>query len=132
MSDQYTNEKLSEIEQNIISGIDKHDAFLKDIEDLAGHITDKLVGNNHTKAKFQDTEYVFSLSCNKETKEIMLMRTDPIKFLIGNGKYRPAIFRGEWDMNFTYRENVYMVVKTALCSAAGIINIDALTESQDE
>ncbi len=132
MSELYTEEKLAEIENNILTGIDKEQAFLKEIEDMAWRIAHQLVkGKNHIRQDFQDTEYVFSLDADKATKILTLMRTNPIKLALGNGHYMPAVFRAEWDNTFTYEENVYMLVKTSLCSAAGIINTESITETDD-
>ena len=132
MNQEYTEEKLFEIENDILSGIDKDNAFLKEIETIAEHLAHQFIsGKNHIRYDFQDTNYIFSLDKDPGTKEMVLMRTDPIKMMLGNGHYIPAIFRAEMDDTFTYEENVYMLIKTALCSAAGIINTDALTETND-
>ena len=133
LNNEYTEEKLAEIEQNILDGIDKENAFLKEIETIAEHLAHQFVaGKNHIHYDFQDTDYIFSLSADRATKSMVLMRTDPIKMAIGNGHYRPAIFRSEWDMSYTYEENVYILIKAALCSAAGIINMDNLSETDDD
>jgi hypothetical protein len=133
MNNEYTEEKLAEIENNILSGLDKEQVFLQEIENIAAHIAHQFVsGKNHIRYTFQETEYIFSLDADKDLKIITLLRTDPIKMNLGNGHYVPAIFRLEWDTTYTYEENVYALVKTALCSAAGIINTDALTETNDD
>ena len=62
-----------------------------------------------------DTTYIFSLSYDPSRKELVLFRTDPIKLAIAGGKYRPAIARAERDNDFSYYENVYALVKAALC-----------------
>ncbi len=132
MNNEYTEEKLAEIEQDIISGLDKEKNFLKEIEDIARFITKEfLSGKHHVNYDFQDKKYIFSLEADKNSGQIILMRTDPIKLMIGNGHYVPAIFRAEYDKSFTYEENIFMVVKTSLCSAAGIIHTDLLTEEED-
>lgn len=123
-----TKEQIDQIEQDMINGIDKEKAQMVEIEMLARSITSRLVVLNNTKEKFMGTDYIFTLNFNKDTKEIVVMRTDPIKFKIAGYKYRPGIFRAYMDENFTYEENVYMVVKAALCSKAGLIRVEEMNK----
>ena len=121
---EYTEEDLKKIEDSLIKQIDDEETFLQEIENLAKSIAERLEKQNHIREEFLDTEYIFSIGCNKETKIMTLFRTNPVKMVIAPDKYRPASFQCEFDLKFTYFENVYMLVKAALCSAAGIINVE--------
>lgn len=121
-----SEERIAEIQQELSNNVDKENDFLKEIEKLSASIAHRLLKNNHTRESFMGTEYIFNLVCDKSKKQITVMRTDPIKLSIGMGHYRPGIFVGEWDDRFTLEENVYVVVKAALCSKAGIINVEEL------
>ena len=121
-----SEERIAEIQQELSNKVDKENDFLKEIEKLSASIAHRLLKDNHTRESFMGTEYIFNLICDKSKKQITVMRTDPVKFSLGMGHYRPGIFVGEWDDRFTLEENVYVVVKAALCSKAGIINIEEL------
>lgn len=121
-----SEERIAEIQQELSNNVDKENDFLKEIEKLSVSIAHRLLKNNHTRESFMGTEYIFNLVCDKSKKQITVMRTDPVKLSIGMGHYRPGIFVGEWDDRFTLEENVYVVVKAALCSKAGIINVEEL------
>lgn len=121
-----SEERIAEIQQKLSNNVDKENDFLKEIEKLSASIAHRLLKNNHTRESFMGTEYIFNLICDKSKKQITVMRTDPVKLSIGMGHYRPGIFVGEWDDRFTLEENVYVVVKAALCSKAGIINVEEL------
>lgn len=127
---EYTEEQINSIEKKIMDGMSEEDNKLKEIELMSESIAKRLIDKNHTKETIDGTEYIFSLNYDKTEKRITVMRTDPIKLLLANGKYHPAIFTGEWDLSFTFQENVYMVVKTALCHAAGMID-KVITEQDD-
>lgn len=124
-------EKIREIEQNMIEGIDKEAEQMAEIEMLATSITNRLILMNHTREKFMGTDYIFTLSFDKSTKEIVVMRTDPIKFKIAGFKYKPGIFKAYMDESFTFEENVFMVVKAALCSKAGLIKVDEMSDKTE-
>ena len=126
----YSEEEINSIEKKILDGMSEEDNKLKEIELMSESITKRLIDKNHTRETIDGTEYIFSLNYDKTEKRITVMRADPVKLLIANGKYRPAIFTGEWDFSFTFEENVYMVVKTALCHAAGMID-KVITEQDD-
>lgn len=121
-----SEERIAEIQQELSNNVDKENDFLKEIEKLSASIAHRLLKNNHTRESFMGTEYIFNLVYDKSKKQITVMRTDPVKLSIGMGHYRPGIFVGEWDDRFTLEENVYVVVKAALCSKAGIINVEEL------
>lgn len=121
-----SEERIAEIQQELSNNVDKENDFLKEIEKLSASIAHRLLKDNHTRESFMGTEYIFNLVCDKSKKQITVMRTDPVKLSIGMGHYRPGIFVGEWDDRFTLEENVYVVVKAALCSKAGIINVEEL------
>ena len=121
-----SEERIAEIQQELSNNVDKENDFLKEIEKLSASIAHRLLRDNHTRESFMGTEYIFNLVCDKSKKQITVMRTDPVKLSIGMGHYRPGIFVGEWDDRFTLEENVYVVVKAALCSKAGIINVEEL------
>lgn len=121
-----TEEKIAQIQHEIESGMDKENALLKEIEDLSESVTGRLMQKNHVSESFMGVQYIFSLDANKEEKKITVMRTNPIKLAIAGAKYRPGIFTADWDEEFTYFENVYAAVKAAICSAAGIINVEEL------
>lgn len=121
-----SEERIAEIQRELSNNVDKENDFLKEIEKLSASIAHRLLKDNHTRESFMGTEYIFNLVCDKSKKQITVMRTDPVKLSIGMGHYRPGIFVGEWDDRFTLEENVYVVVKAALCSKAGIINVEEL------
>lgn len=121
-----SEERIAEIQRELSNNVDKENDFLKEIEKLSASIAHRLLKDNHTRESFMGTEYIFNLVCDKSKKQITVMRTDPVKLSIGMGHYRPGIFVGEWDDCFTLEENVYVVVKAALCSKAGIINVEEL------
>lgn len=120
----YSEEKLLEIQQDLENQMDKEDDFLKEIEKLSESIAKRLMDKPHVKEHFMDADYIFSLSYDEMRKELVLFRTDPVKFAIAGGKYRPAILRVGIDDNFSYYENVYALVKAALCSKAGRIEVE--------
>ena len=121
-----TEEQIFQIQHEIESGMDKENALLAEIEQLADSITNRLMKTNHVPETFMGVKYIFSLDANKEEKRITVMRTNPLKLAIAGGKYRPGIFTAEWNTEYTYYENVYAAVKAAICSAAGIINVEEL------
>ena len=121
-----SEERIAEIQQELSNNVDKENDFLKEIERLSASIAHRLLKDNHTRESFMGTEYIFNLVYDKSKKQITVMRTDPVKLSIGMGHYRPGIFVGEWDDRFTLEENVYVVVKAAICSKAGIINVEEL------
>lgn len=120
----YSEEQLDAIQQNLENQMDKEDDFLKEIEKLSESIAKRLMTKPHVKEHFMDADYIFSLSYDKARNELVLFRSDPVKFAIAGGKYRPAILRVESDSEFTYYENVYALVKAALCSKAGRIEVE--------
>lgn len=120
----YSEEKLLKIQRDIESKMEQEDDFLQEIEKLSGSIAKRLMDHPHVRERFMDTEYIFSLSYDETTKELVLFRTDPVKFAIAGSKYRPAIIRAERDNDFSYYENVYALVKAALCSKAGRIEVE--------
>lgn len=122
--EKYSEEKLLDIQRELESGMKKEDEFLKEIERLSGSIAKRLLDQNHVHERFMDTEYIFSLDYYEPTKELVLIRTDPVKLAIAGGKYRPAIARAERDEDFSYYENIYALVKAALCSKAGMIEVE--------
>ena len=124
----YSEEKIQQIEQNIMNHMQAEDDQLKEIEILAESIAKRLITNGHTKQEFQGTNYIWNMNASKVNKKIAVMCTDPVKFAIANDKYRPAIYTGEWDTDFTFEENVYMVVKAGLCSKAGRIQVEELKD----
>ena len=120
----YSEEDLLKVQQDLEQQMDKEDDFLQEIEKISASIAKRLMKENHVKEEFMDTTYIFSLSYDPSRKELVLVRTDPIKFAIAGGKYRPAIARAERDNDFSYYENVYALVKAALCSKAGRIQVE--------
>lgn len=121
-----SEEKISEIQQELMNQTDKENDFLKEIEKLSASIASRLIKDAHTHENFMGTDYIFNLNYDRAQKKITVMRTDPVKLRLAMGHYRPGIFVGEWDDNYTLEENVYAVVKAALCSKAGIINVEEL------
>ena len=121
-----TEEQIAQIQHEIESGMDKENQQLAAIEQLAESITSRLIQTNHVPESFMDTQYIFSLDASKDEKRITVMRTNPVKLAIAGAKYRPAVFTAEWNEEYTYFENVYAAVKAAICSAAGIINIEEM------
>lgn len=124
----YTEEQIQEIERELDKQIDNENEVLKEIEQQAESITKKLTMRNHVRDSFMGNEFYFSLGEDAKTKELVLTRTDPVVFAIAGPKYRPAIFRAQRDENFSMFENVYVLVKAALCSKAGIINVEEIEE----
>lgn len=122
----YSEEKIQEIENNIINHMQAEDDQLHEIELLAESITKKLIQNKHATQEFMGTKYIWNMDSSKVNKKIVVMCTDPVKFAIANGKYRPAIYTGDWDFDFTFEENVFMVVKAGLCSKAGRIQVEEM------
>ena len=120
----YSEEKLLEIQQDLENQMDKEDDFLKEIEKRSESIANRLMDKPHVKEHFMNADYIFSLSYDETRKELVLFRTDPVKFAIAGDKYRPAILRVGIDDNFSYYENVYALVKAALCSKAGRIEVE--------
>ena len=104
--------------------MEKEDDFLQEIEKISASIAKRLMNENHVKEEFMGTTYIFSLTFDETRKELVLVRTDPVKLAIAGGKYRPAIARAERDNDFSYYENVYALVKAALCSKAGRIQVE--------
>lgn len=120
----YSEEDLLKVQRDLEQQMDKEDDFLEEIEKLSASIAKRLMKENHVKEEFMDTTYIFSLSYDPSRKELVLVRTDPVKLAIAGGKYRPAIARAERDNDFSYYENVYALVKAALCSKAGRIQVE--------
>lgn len=127
MANTYSEEQISKIQQELMSNTDKENDFLKEIERLSASIASRLVKEKHTHEEFIGTDFIFNLNYDRAQKKITVMRTDPVKFKLAMGHYRPGIFVGEWDDHYTLEENVYAVVKAALCSKAGIINVEELS-----
>lgn len=123
MEQNLSEDRISEIQQELLQKVNQESDLMQEIESLAHSIAHRLIQKKHVKEYFLDQEYIFNLSYNRSRKEITVMRTDPVKLILGMGHYRPAIFRGEWDFHYTFEENVYAVVKAALCSKAGIIQV---------
>lgn len=121
---QYTEEEIQEIERELDRQVDEEDDLLSGIEELAEKITKKLMKTNHVREEFMGTTFIFSVAADRTARKVTLLRTDPIKLNLAGSRYRPAIFTSEWDDDYTYFENIYVVVKAALCSKAGIINIE--------
>ena len=121
-----SEERINQIQQGLEQQMDKEDDFLKEIEKLSQSIAHRLVKENHTHEYSMDTDYIFNLNSDRGNKIITVMCTDPVKFAIGNGHYRPCIARGEWDDRYTYEENVYVVVKGILCNKAGMVNVEEI------
>lgn len=64
MSQEYTEEKLNQIEENIISGMDKELNFEKEMEELSLSIASKLCKKKECDESFQDNEYHWCLIRN--------------------------------------------------------------------
>ena len=122
--EKFSEEKILQVQRELEQQMEKEDDFLQEIEKLSASIAKRLMKENHIKEYFMDTLYIFSLSFDETRKELVLVRTDPVKLAIAGGKYRPAIARAERDNDFSYYENVYALVKAALCSKAGRIEVE--------
>ena len=122
--EKFSEEKILQVQRELEQQMEKEDDFLQEIEKLSASIAKRLMDQNHVKERFMDTTYIFSLSYDETRKELVLVRTDPVKLAIAGGKYRPAIARAERDNDFSYYENVYALVKAALCSKAGRIEVE--------
>ena len=128
MEQNFTEEKINEIQEELMNTVDKENDLLKEIEILSESIAHRLVKFGHTREEFMGNEYIFNVQYNRSEKKVYVMRTDPTKFAIAMGHYTPGIFIAEYDDTFTLEENVYVAVKAALCSKAGMINIEELSE----
>jgi len=124
MGKKYTEAEIERIQNELSNQVEKENDFLTEIEQLSESIAHRLVQGRHTRERFLDTDFIFNLRYDDVRKIIYVMRTDPVKLAIGMGHYRPAIFAEEYNENLTMDENVYIAVKAALCSKAGIINVD--------
>ena len=124
----YSEEKINEIEKNIIDGMNAEDDAWAEIEQLSESITTKLIENGKTREKLYGTEYIFNIDSDKSEKRITVMCTDPIKLELANGHYVPCLANGEWDESYTYEENVFAVVKAIVSSKAGKIQVEELDD----
>ncbi len=124
MSEKYTETEIARIQNELNNQVDKENDFLTEIEQLSESIAHRLVVKNNTREHFMDTDFIFTWRFDDISKVVYVMRTDPVKLAIGMGSYRPGIFAEEYNENLTMEENIYIAVKAALCSKAGIINID--------
>ena len=124
MRKKYTETEIARIQNELNSQVEKENDFLTEIEQLSESIAHKLVLKNCVKEHFMDSDFIFNWKFDDIQKIIYVMRTDPVKLAIGMGSYRPGIFAEEYNENLTMEENIYIAVKAALCSKAGIINID--------
>lgn len=129
--EKFSEEKIQQIQHELESQMDKEDDFLKEVEHLSLSIAHRLIKETHTHEHFMGVDYIFNLNCDKANKIVTVMCTDPVKFAIGNGHYRPCIARGMWDDRYNYEENVYVVVKGILCNKAGIVNVEEINNSDD-
>lgn len=123
-----SEEKIQEIQQNILNGVQAEQDELTEIEMLAQSIANRLISKNHTTELFLGTQYIFNLNCDRSSKRITVMVTDPVKMQLANGHYKPMLLNGEWDDSFTFEENVYAVVKAGLCYKAGRMPIQETTD----
>ncbi len=124
MSKKYTETEIARIQNELTNQVEKENDFLTEIEQLSESIAHRLLMKNCTKEHFMDTDFIFNWKYDDIRKIVYVMRTDPVKLAIGMGSYRPGIFAEEYNENLTMEENIYIAVKAALCSKAGIINID--------
>ena len=122
--EKFSEEKILQVQRELEQQMEKEDDFLQEIEKISASIAKRLMNENHVKEEFMGTTYIFSLTFDETRKELVLVRTDPVKLAIAGGKYRPAIARAERDNDFSYYENVYALVKAALCSKAGRIQVE--------
>ena len=124
MGKKYTETEIAQIQNELLQNVEKENDFLTEIEQLAQSIAHRLLVKNNTKEDFMDTEFIFTWRYDDIRKILYVMRTDTLKLKLGMGSYRPGIFAEEYNDNLTMEENLYIAVKAALCSKAGIINID--------
>ena len=122
--EKFSEEQILQVQRELEQQMEKEDDFLQEIEKISASIAKRLMNENHVKEEFMGTTYIFSLTFDETRKELVLVRTDPVKQAIAGGKYRPAIARAERDNDFSYYENVYALVKAALCSKAGRIQVE--------
>lgn len=126
---QYSEEKLAQIERDIMSGIDKENQQEKEVEEMSISIGDRIIKNKHCREKFLDTEYVFTLFVlGQRNKILSVIVTDPWKMKIIGPKYRPMNVSAPLDLKYTYAQNVYTLVKAALLKKMGVIKVEELGE----
>lgn len=93
MNKEYTEEKLAEIEKNIISGIDQEINEEKELEELSLHISMHCIGKPY-KYEFNGTEYTWFVVPNAYTPnglgcKCFCYNNDKLK-IVGPNKYIPA------------------------------------------
>lgn len=119
INNQYTEEKIAEIEQNILSGIDRDIQEEKELEDIGLHIATNSL-NKVYKYKFNDTEYTWYCETNTQNVNAETYKPelgcrcycwDNNKLnIVGPNKYKPASAFCPY-----LSENPDPVVVSALC-----------------
>lgn len=127
MSQQYTEEKLAQIQNDIMSGMDKEKEQHREVEEMSISIGDRVLKNKHCREVFLDKEYVFTLTAlgQGSNQTLVLFVTDPFRMeIVGRTKYTPARYAAQLDLDYTYAQNVYTLVKAALFNKMGIIKVE--------
>jgi len=126
LTQEYTEEKLQEIENNIMSGMDKDVAWEEETNEIALSIAHSLLKNGVCTQPYMDKEYKWALRSDNNSATLFCF--DVLKFKIAGEKYRPLIANSEIDSQYTYEQNIATLVKSILYHKVGK---DILVEEDD-
>ena len=116
--------KLKEIEKELLNGIDNNIKTEKDINELSKQIAQSLYVNRKVKIEFQNIEYSFGYKLANKTVYITAANMD--KFKILQEKYIPYRATAELLPQVTEYETIRGVVEALLKRFAGIIEPEEL------
>lgn len=124
------NEKLMQIQQEIMKGLDEEKKIDEEIMNSSEEIASKLLSSNKAKAIIDNSNYTFiyrvinskkKASATKivDTKIIILTVANDIKYKISGNKYRPFFCTAEMDTSRNLKDNLKTVVEAFIRHKTG-------------
>ena len=132
MTREYTEEKLQEIEDRLMSGLEADEAREQEIDDLSLSIARRII-NEATTESFMGTPYKWALleSGTGKQKVLTVFCYDILKFKIAGLKYRPLQASNKLILQMTFEQNVATLVKSLLYHKAGITWMEESSDNEE-